>query len=140
MSLKNNLLSTNPISNSVGTLVARIIVGIYFMIHSYELFNADAMKDFADFLSKDLHFPYPLLMAYLRTSIEFFGGLMLVLGIYTRIAAILIMLTMLVATFTAGKGDIFGDAELNIIYVGFCITIFLMGSGKHSIQKYFLKE
>ena len=74
-------------------------------------------------------------MAYLRTSAEFFGGIMLILGIFTRIAAILILFVMIVAAFTAGNGDLFGDAELNVIYASFCLTILLLGTGKFSIQK-----
>lgn len=135
MSLKKIIFSTNPISIDIGILIARVVLGIYFIVHSYELFDAGAMKSFAGYLSDNLHFPKPLLMAYLRTSAEFFGGIMLILGIFTRIAAILILFVMIVAAFTAGNGDLFGDAELNVIYASFCLTILLLGTGKFSIQK-----
>lgn len=140
MSIKNSLISTKPISIDMGILVARIVVGVYFIAHSYELFDINAMNNFAEYLSKDLHFPQPLFMAYLRTSAEFFGGILLILGLYTRIATILITFTMLVAAFTAGNGDVFGDAEMNVIYAVFCLTILFTGSGKFSIQKYLFKE
>lgn len=136
MNLKTILTNTHPISVDLGSLVARIVVGSYFIMHGHELFDTKAMEGFAGYLSNDLHFPYPTLMAYLRTGSEFFGGIMILLGLFTRIGSFLIMITMLVAAFTAGKGDIMGEAEMTIVYAIFCLTIILFGSGKFSLEKY----
>ncbi|HEU4495876.1 MAG TPA: DoxX family protein [Flavobacterium sp.] len=134
MTLKSFFTGTAPLALDSGILIARVVVGTYFILHGHELFNATAMEGFAGYLSKDLHFPYPLLMAYLRTAAELFGGIMLILGLFTRLGALLIMFTMLVATFTAGKGDIFGEAEMTVAYAAFCLTILLAGSGKYSLE------
>ena len=67
------------------------------------------MQNFADWLQKDLHFPHPLLIAYLRTGAELFGGIVLVLSLFTRIGEFLIMFTMFVAFFSAGKSALLGD-------------------------------
>lgn len=109
-------LLSNPKPVAIDAIViARIITGVFFIIHGHELFNLKAMQGFAGYLQNDLKFPYPLLMAYLRTGAEFFGGIMLLLGLFTRVGAFLIMITMLVATFTAAKGDLLGDGEFTFI-------------------------
>jgi len=140
MTLKSFFIGTTPLAIDISILIARIVVGTYFILHGHELFNYKAMEGFAGYLSKDLHLPYPLLMAYLRTAAELFGGIMLVLGLFTRVGAFLIMFTMLVATFTAGKGDIFGEAEMTVVYSVFCLTILLIGSGKYSLDRYLFKN
>ena len=39
-------------------------------------------EEFADWLGNDLHFPMPLLMAYLRTGAELFGGIFLTQALF----------------------------------------------------------
>jgi len=95
------------------------------------------MQNFADWLQKDLHFPHPLLMAYLRTGAELFGGIMLVLGLFTRIGAFLIMFTMFVAFFTAGKSALLSDGETVFAYAIVMLTLVLTGAGKISLDYYF---
>jgi putative oxidoreductase len=119
------------------TLVARIVVGGYFIMHGKGFFNVEAMQGFTKYLENDLHFPAPSLMAYLRTGAELFGGIMMVLGLFTRLGAFLIMITMLVATFTAAKGDLLGEGETPFVYAIFCLTIIFIGSGKYSLDALF---
>ncbi|MFM2267712.1 MAG: hypothetical protein RL757_1153 [Bacteroidota bacterium] len=102
MSFLKRLMNPNPISVDL-ILIARIVVGGFFIWHGRELFSGQAMNGFASYLEK-LGFPQTLLMAYLRTGAELFGGIMLVLGLFTRLGAFLIMFTMLVAVFTAHLG------------------------------------
>lgn len=47
-----------------------------------------------------LHLPLPWLMALLATSTELIGGLLILLGLATRLAALPLAITMLVAIFT----------------------------------------
>ena len=140
MKLKDLITNPNPIALDVAAAIGRIVVGAYFIKHGHDFFNAAEMGKFADFLSKDLHFPMPLLMAYLRTGAELFGGIMLVLGLFTRIGAFFIAFTMLVAAFTAGKGDIMGEAEMTVVYAAFCLVILLIGSGKYSLDNYLFNK
>jgi putative oxidoreductase len=133
MKLKQKVFNHQSISIDMIVLL-RVLVGIYFIYHGRDLLNEKAMYGFASYLENDLHFPMPLFMAYLRTGSELFGGIMLVLGFCTRIGAFLIMMTMLVATFTAAKGDIFGDGEITFLYAIVCLTIIFIGAGKYSLD------
>jgi len=130
------LYGTEPITQNY-TVVLRIIVGILFINHGSGFFDSEAMAGFADYLQKDLHFPQSLIMAYLRTGAELFGGIMLVLGLFARLGAFLIFITMLVAGFIADKGDFFGDGEMPFVYAAVMLTIFFAGSGKFSLDYYF---
>ena len=95
------------------------------------------MQNFADWLQKDLHFPHPLLMAYLRTGAELFGVIMLVLSLFTRIRAFLIMFTMFVTFFSAGKAAFLSDGETVFAYAIVILTLVLTGAGKISLDYYF---
>lgn len=139
MNVKKWLLAGTPFTK-YPLLLLRLLMGILFINHGHELFNKAAMLDFADWLDKDLHFPQPLFMAYLRTGAELFGGIMLVLGLCTRLGALLIMITMLVAAFTAGNADLFGDGETTFVFAAIMLSIFLADSDKFSIDHYLNKR
>jgi putative oxidoreductase len=122
-------------------LVLRVIMGLFFINHGgHELFDAKAMDELVNYFEMDLHFPKPLFMAYLRTIAEFFGGVMLVLGLFTRLGALLIMITMLVAGFTAGKLQLFGIGEMDFAYAAVMLTLFLAGPSKFSVDFLMLKK
>ncbi len=135
MNLPKTLLGTEPLTPHY-ILALRVIMGIFFINHGHEFFDAKVMQAFADWLQKDFNFPVPLLMAYLRTGAELFGGIMLLLGLFTRVGAFFIMITMLVAFFTAGKSALLGDGEMVFAYAIVMLTFVLTGSGKISLDYY----
>ena len=98
MKLQNYFRGTEPLTQYY-IVIIRVVMGMLFIYHGRELFDSKAMTGFAAWLDKDLHFPLPLLMAYLRTGAEFFGGIMLIIGLFTRLGSFLICFTMLVAGF-----------------------------------------
>jgi putative oxidoreductase len=139
MKLQKLLSGTEPLTQNY-IVIIRVVMGMLFIYHGRELFDVKAMSNFAAWLKKDLHFPLPLLMAYLRTGAEFFGGIMLILGLFTRLASFLICFTMLVAGFIVDKGDFFGEGEMPFAYAAILFTIYLAGPGKLSLDYYFFKK
>ena len=139
MKLQKLLSGSEPLTQNY-IVIIRVVMGMLFIYHGRELFDVKAMAGFAAWLDKDLHFPLPLLMAYLRTGAEFFGGIMLILGLFTRLASFLICFTMLVAGFVVDKGDFFGEGEMPFAYAAILFTIFLAGPGKLSLDYYFFKK
>ncbi|HYC29675.1 MAG TPA: DoxX family protein, partial [Chitinophagaceae bacterium] len=65
-----------------GILLARVITGVFMIYHGYEVFDADRMKGYEQWLG-DLHFPSPSLMAYLGKGTELAGGVLVTLGFLT---------------------------------------------------------
>lgn len=60
-----------------------------------------ALEDTAYYFGEYLGMPLPMLMAVLAGSAEFFGGIAILLGFAVRLSAIPLMVTMLVAAFSA---------------------------------------
>lgn len=85
---------------SIGLLVLRVPIGIIFMAHgAQKLFGAyggDGLQATAEFMAT-LHMGPGIFLAILVGAVEFFGGLMLVLGLLTRLAALALSIDMLVA-------------------------------------------
>jgi putative oxidoreductase len=90
-----------------GLLVIRIAVAIVFLYHgSQKLFGAfegSGLGKFAGMLQQ-MGIPIPYLSAVLAACAEFFGGLLLLLGIAVRVAVIPMIFTMLVAIVKVHSG------------------------------------
>ena len=66
---------------------------------------------------------------------ELICAIALVLGYYTRIAAALLGVTMIVAMFIVHGGDSWAKKELAALYLIGYLASFLMGGGKYSVTK-----
>jgi putative oxidoreductase len=74
-------------------LLLRAGLGIIFIFHGYpKLFThtRDAMQSF-------VHMGFPGYFVYLAGVIEFFGGFLLIVGLFTRVAGLLLFIEMAVA-------------------------------------------
>jgi putative oxidoreductase len=79
-----------------GLLLLRLAVGAVFVMHGGQKIFVWGPRGVAGFLGP-LGFPLPLVAAIVLMSVEFFGGLAVFLGIFTRYAAALLAIVMLVA-------------------------------------------
>ena len=87
-----------PYFSWLGPLFARLVVGWVFLWSGWtKLHNLPKMIE--NF--KDWGIPAPEFFTPFVSSIEFFGGLMLLLGLLTRIAAVPLAIVMLVAIASA---------------------------------------
>ena len=80
-------------------------------------------------------------LAIIIGLLEFIGGLAILLGILTRIAAGLLAINMIGAILQVklSKGFI-GGFELDLLYFAIMISLILMGPGNISIEKNLLKR
>jgi putative oxidoreductase len=84
-------------------LFARLVVGWVFMGTGWtKLNNLDRITD--AFVSWGI--PFPQIMTPFVSAVEFVGGILLLLGLFTRIAAVPLVITMIVAVISAKWGDI----------------------------------
>src|SRR5689334_15293203 len=82
----------------LGPLAVRVLVGVAFALGGWgKPHNLDGITGFFT----DLHIPLPHANAVFVSCVEFIGGLLLILGLGTRIAALFLVATMTVAFFTA---------------------------------------
>ena len=70
---------------------------------------------------------------------EFICAILVMLGVFTRLAAIPIIITFLVIVFHVKGGNPVSDRELPMLYLIFYTYIFFSGAGKHSFDNIFRK-
>jgi putative oxidoreductase len=121
-----------------GLLILRIGFGIMFIFHGApKTFGGPerwgklgmAMANFGiDFL--------PAFWGFMAAFSEFFGGILLILGLFFRPACILMTITMIVAaSFHIGRGDGLMGASHAIENGIVLLSLILIGPGKISLDK-----
>ena len=70
---------------------------------------------------------------------EFFCAIFIIMGLFTRLACIPLIIAMAVAVFIAHNGDVFGKAELPALYLGCYVTLLFTGPGKISLDRFISK-
>lgn len=112
-------------------LVLRVATGILLMSHGFpKLVKFSTLRfKFMDFMNLG-----PTTSLILIIFAEFFCAIFLILGLFTRFAAIPIIIAMFVIVFIVSHGDIFGDGEKAFIFLASTITILFCGPGKISVD------
>jgi putative oxidoreductase len=108
----------------------RIVVGVFFMVHSQMKFGSG----FGKFLSS---LGLPAEMAVLIGLLELLGGIFLIVGVLSRIASSLIAIDMLGAIIYVKKLKSFSGndgIELELLAFIILLTIIVLGPGRISIS------
>ncbi len=91
-----------------------------------------------------LHLPMPELMAFLTTTCEALGVVLLTLGLGTRFIALPLMVVMLVAIFLVHGTQVFaardGGFEIPLYYFSMLSILLSQGPGRMSLDETFLKK
>ena len=66
---------------------------------------------------------------------EFFCAAFIILGLFTRLAAVPLVVAMGVALFIAHKGDLFGKGELPGLFLFCFLLLLLTGPGRFSLDR-----
>ena len=113
-------------------LLLRVVFGLLMLIkHGF-----DKMINFSTLQYQFYNFFHLGSKASLVLAIfaEFLCSLFIVLGLFTRLAVIPLIITMLVATFGFNAGKSLIESETSVIYLTAFITILFCGPGKISID------
>ena len=79
-------------------------------------------------------FPAPTFFGWAALLSELVGGLLLALGLLTRPAALLVLVTMVVAAFLIDAVDPFGKRELALAYATVALAVLVAGPGRYSLD------
>ena len=124
---------------SFGLLILRISIGTMLIHHGYEK-TAD-IQNFADAFVRPIGLPFPILSSYIAAYSEIYGSWLVIVGLFTRFAALSIVGTIGVAIYhaivTAGFNIYL--LELLILYMGGSLCILLLGAGDFALDR-FLKR
>ena len=96
-------------SSFLGPTLARLTLGVLFIGTGWGKLHS--IPDVTQFFT-DLHIPLPGIQARVVSTIEFVGGLMVLLGLGARLVSVPMLFTMVVAILTAKRGEIDGLSSL----------------------------
>ncbi len=119
-----------------GVAILRIVVGLVFLMHGGQKLFVHGVEGVAGSFTQ-LGLPLPYVSAVLDTAAEFGGGVALLIGLYTRWAAVPIAVAMLVAIFQVHlKNGFFapGGFEYPLTLLAAAIALMTTGSGALSID------
>ncbi|HXV27480.1 MAG TPA: DoxX family protein [bacterium] len=139
--IRNVVLNIASKLNWLSPLVARIAVGVVFMQTGWaKLHNLPQIVEFF----RKLGIPYPELQAPFVSSVELVCGILILVGLFTRLAAIPLIGTMVVAIITAKASQITGIADLlgfvEFLYIAIFLWLFTAGPGPVSIDHFICEK
>jgi putative oxidoreductase len=131
----------------ISTALIRLVLGVVFFAHGAQKmlgwFGGFGFAGTMGFFTGTMHIPAPF--AFLAIAAEFFGGLGLILGFLTRIAAFGITVNMLVAIATVHSGVGFfmnwtgtqkGEGfEYHLLVLAMTAFLMIRGAGAFSIDR-----
>ena len=122
--------STQPIWYDGGLFVVRLILGIFMTYHGWEIFDKVKMNEYAGWDT----FKNQAFMAYLGKGAELVGGIMLIVGWWTRLAALIVIFTMAYIAFFVGNGIIWYNDQHPFMFVLLGLVFIFTGPGRYSID------
>ncbi len=116
---------------SFGLLILRVAVGCFMLVHGWQ--KLSGFSEMAD------AFPDPIGMGSRLSLISAIGAevgcsLLLIVGLATRLAAIPLAFTMIVALFVVHAADPWQTKELAAIYLSVYAALIFTGAGRFSID------
>ncbi|MBI5389920.1 DoxX family protein [Candidatus Woesearchaeota archaeon] len=116
--------------------VFRVLVGLLFMLHGAGKLGLMGNGNVAGFAGA---FGLPLWLGWIAALVEFVGGLAVLLGLFTRLAAVFGGVQMVVAWFLAhapkGWNPMANGGELAVLFFAAFLVLIVYGAGTWSLEK-----
>lgn len=125
------------LSSDIGKLLLRLVVGIMMLFHGIEkiINGINGVKH----LTKNAGLPE--FVSYGVYVGEIVMPILIILGLYARVASVFLALNMTMAIFLAYRSSLFELGkngapviELPLFYLVLSIVIFLLGSGRYAVN------
>jgi len=116
---------------SAAMLVLRLGLGILMMYHGY-----DKLVHFSEYQGKFMNFLGigSTVSLALVVFAEFFCSLFLILGLFTRLAAIPLIIVTCVIIFKVNHGNVFDDGEMAALFLSGYLVLLFVGPGRVSVD------
>jgi uncharacterized membrane protein YphA (DoxX/SURF4 family) len=129
----NKIFSPSPLWQNNGLALIRIIVGFFLIYHGWEIFNAAKMNEYMQW-DMFKNSSSGKVLVYAGKAAELISGVFLIIGLFTRIAAIILICTMAYISFFVGHGKIWYDDQYPFLFMLLGLVFFYMGGGKWSMD------
>jgi putative oxidoreductase len=117
-----------------GLAVIRVITGLLMAYHGLEVFDPSKMAEYAAWDAiKTL--PSPLVLVYMGKGLELVTGILFIAGLFTRPAALLMAINMLVICFKVGNGKFYYEDQHPFLFAIIAIIFFFTGPVKWSLDQ-----
>jgi putative oxidoreductase len=128
------LFSTNVSDNAISfaLLILRITAGGLIIPHGYSKLISFASKSSS--FSDPYHIGSSTSMALIIFA-EFFCGVLVALGLLTRLACIPLIIGMGTIVFMINHGNLTGKNETPVLFLGCFLVLLITGPGKASIDR-----
>ena len=128
------IFSHLPYQAGIVLAAVRILIGAFMFWHGKEVFEKEKMDEYGTWMV-DLEFIFPSVIAYVGKGCEFISGILLCLGLFTRLAALILIVNMSIITFGMGQGRIFMEDQHPFQFVVFGVLFLFLGGGDYSLDK-----
>ncbi len=126
-----------------GPTLLRVVVGLISLAHGTQKLFGDGFDGVAGMM-EGLGVPAPALAAVALILTEVVGGAALILSLFTRLTAVPLAFSMLVATVLVHLPNGFfsssGGVEFTLLLTVACVALALMGSGKASLDRFLARR
>lgn len=126
-------------NDALGKLILRLTLGGLMLLHGIAKINKPGTVDYIGNVLSDVGFPSAL--AYGVYIGEIIAPLMIILGVYSRIAGLIIVVNMIFAILLMHSGEIFSltkhggwAIELQAFYLLCGAAVMFLGSGRHAVK------
>jgi putative oxidoreductase len=149
MNQKKVKMSLSKIKNLIQKLFSpdawSVDAGILLLRMSCALMLLHGWSKFTNFSEDSLDWPDPLhvgstVSCALTVFAELFCTLFVVIGLFSRLALIPLIVLMIVIVFVIHSGDPLPDREHALMYLLSYLALLFTGPGKYSLERFFSKK
>ncbi len=126
-----NAAQSHSVLKDIILLVIRIFIGFAMLSHGFPKLQMliEGQKDFYDFLGMGSQITLGL-----TVFAEFACSILLILGLFSRIALGFLIFTMVIAGFVVHGADPFEKQELSLVYLCIYLMLMVFGTGRFSVD------
>ena len=112
----------------LGALLMRLVIGVIMVAHGYtKIIPSGALYTFGHTVA---HMHMPLWLGYVAAFTEFFGGMLLIVGLLTRVVAFMTAIDMAVAIIKVHlHGGLVGSNSFSLPLALFSLSLMLVFTG-----------
>lgn len=117
----------------LAVLFLRLGIAVVFVYHGYHKLWGSGVQRSIDHFAL-LGMPMPAFASYAIAGVEFFGGIMVGLGLLTRQASLALALTLLISLAVVHRHSTFGEMEQVVQLLLLSLAALFSGSGSWSLE------